>query len=52
MKRYDEKTHQVYSVSKIVLNEYKIPAGEYGIVKKFFDGILMGNEERIVVKKD
>ncbi len=49
---YDEKTHQVYSAAKIVLNEYKIPAGDYVVVKKFFDGVLLGNEERIVVKKE
>ena len=49
---YDEKTHQVYSAAKIVLNEYKIPAGDYVGVKKFFDGVLQGNEERIVVKKE
>jgi hypothetical protein len=48
---YDEKTHQIYSVAKVVLNEYKIPAGDYADVKKFFDGVLLGNEERIVVKK-
>ncbi len=49
---YDEKTHQVYSAAKIVLNEYKIPAGDYVMVKKFFDSVLLGNEERIVVKKE
>jgi hypothetical protein len=49
---YDEKTHQVYSAAKIVLNESKIPAGDYVVIKKFFDGVLLGNEERIVVKKD
>jgi hypothetical protein len=49
---YDEKTHQVYSASKVILNEYKIPAFEYGAVKKFFDGVLLGNEDRIVVKKE
>ncbi len=49
---YDEKTRQVYAVAKVVLHEYKIPATDYAMVKKFFDGVLMGNEERIVVKKD
>ncbi len=48
---YDDKSHQIYSVAKVVLNEYKIPAGDYAEVKKFFDGVLLGNEERIVVKK-
>jgi Domain of Unknown Function with PDB structure (DUF3857)/Transglutaminase-like superfamily len=49
---YDEKTHQVYSASIIVLDQYKIPVADYGMVKKFFDNILIENEERIVVKKE
>lgn len=49
---YNEKTRQVYAVAGIVLQTYKIPAGDYGTVKKFFDEILMGNEDRIVVKRE
>jgi arsenate reductase-like glutaredoxin family protein len=49
---YDEKTHQVYSITKVMLINYKIPANDYAVVKKFFDGVLLGNEERIVVKKE
>ncbi len=39
-------------LQKLWLHEYKIPAADYAMVKKFFDGVLMGNEDRIVVKKD
>jgi Transglutaminase-like superfamily len=48
---YDEKRHQVYSAEKVVLRQYKIPAGDYGAVKSFFDSVLQHNEERIVVKR-
>jgi Domain of Unknown Function with PDB structure (DUF3857)/Transglutaminase-like superfamily len=49
---YDEKTHEVYSASRITLSQYKIPAEDYGMIKKFFDGIMIENEGRIVVKKE
>ena len=49
---YDEKSRQVYTAASIVLHEYKIPAGDYGTVKNFFDAILMGKDERIVIKKE
>ncbi len=49
---YDEKTHQVYAAARVVLEQYKIPAVDYGIVKKFFDAISLGSEERIVIKKE
>ena len=48
---YNEKTHQVFTVAGIVLHAYKIPVGDYGTVKKFFDTVLMGNEDRIVLKR-
>ncbi len=49
---YDEKTHQVYAAARVVLTQYKIPAADYGAVKKFFDAVLLANDERIVVKKE
>jgi Domain of Unknown Function with PDB structure (DUF3857)/Transglutaminase-like superfamily len=49
---YDDKTRQVYSVAMITLNQYKIPVADYGMIKKFFDNVMIENEERIVVKKD
>jgi hypothetical protein len=49
---YDEKDHQVYSTTRIVLNEYKIPASEYYTVKNFFDAILLAYEDRIIIKKE
>jgi len=49
---YDEKRNMVYVVTKIVLNQYKIPASDYATIKKFFDAILIDKQERIVAKKE
>jgi hypothetical protein len=49
---YDEKSNQVYTSGKIVLSENRIPAADYSAIKRFFDAVLLGNEERLVIKKD
>jgi hypothetical protein len=49
---YDEISNQVYTTGKIVLFEHRIPAVDYNLIKGFFDTVLSGNEERLVIKKD
>jgi len=48
---YDGKSGIIYSASSLVLNQYKIPAKDYAVIKKFFDEILVDRQQRIVVKK-
>ncbi|MBS1597920.1 MAG: DUF3857 domain-containing protein [Bacteroidetes bacterium] len=48
---YEETTGKIFSATKIVLTQYKIPAKEYVGVKKFFDDILIDRQQRIVIKK-
>ena len=49
---YDEKSNQVYTTGKVVLFEHRIPAVDYNLIKGFFDNVLLGNEERLVIKKE
>jgi hypothetical protein len=49
---YDEKNSSIYAVAKIILNQYKIPAADYVMIKKFFDAVLIDNQQRVVIKKE
>jgi len=48
---YDNKTHRIYSVATIMLNQHKIPVSYYSTLKKFFDGTVQEKTDRIVLKK-
>ena len=49
---YDEKSSTIYAVAKIILNQYKIPAADYKIIKNFFDAVIIDNQQRVVIKKE
>jgi hypothetical protein len=46
---YNEKSNAIYSVVRMVLKEYKIPSSDYKMITKFFDDVLLDNQQRIVI---
>jgi hypothetical protein len=48
---YNETEKAVYSSAVLELKQHKIPAAQYGEVKKFFDEVLLDDGQRIVVVK-
>jgi hypothetical protein len=49
---YDAGHKSIYSSTKLILQQYKIPAADYADVKKFFDEVLLDDSQRIIVKKE
>jgi hypothetical protein len=49
---YDDRQKTIYSTSKLVISQYKIPASKYAEVKKFFDEVLMDDSQRIIIRKE
>lgn len=49
---YDEAGRALYSTTKLVLKDHRIPAAKYPEVKKFFDDVLADDAQRIVLKKN
>jgi hypothetical protein len=49
---YNEAEKAVYSTASLVLQQHKIPAAQYGEIKKFFDDVLMDDTQKIVVVKN
>jgi hypothetical protein len=48
---YDESKNALMSTASLTLLNYKIPADKYAMVKKFFDDVMVDNNQRIVIKK-
>lgn len=49
---YDKKNGKVFTATRVQLTQYKIPAVDYAMVKKFFDAILVDKQSKIVIKKN
>jgi hypothetical protein len=47
---YNEKENTIYSTAKLILQQLKIPASKYAIVKKFFDDVQLDDSQRIVIR--
>ncbi len=48
---YSAAENAIYSTAFLRLNQHKIPAAKYAEVKRFFDDVLMHDQQRIVIKK-
>ncbi len=48
---YNEKLHQIMSIARLELTEYKIPVGKFASTKEFFNQVLAEYTEKIVIKK-
>ncbi len=49
---YDAEKKQVISVSRLQLNQHRIPAAKYEQVKTFFDKLATDQSQKLVVKTD
>jgi hypothetical protein len=49
---YDKEKNQLVSITRLELTHNKIPAGKYAEVKKFFDGVLSEDTQKMVIKKN
>jgi hypothetical protein len=48
---YNEKENTITSITRLVLNEFKIPVAKFAAAKIFFDEVMEEFSEKIVVKK-
>jgi transglutaminase-like putative cysteine protease len=46
---YDEKQNRLNTSATLTLKKYRIPAGQYAAVKKFFDDLMADEQQRMVV---
>lgn len=49
---YDENQKALINTVTLELKKHKIPAAKYAEVKKFFDDVMMNENQRIVIKKN
>ncbi len=47
---FNEKENAIYSTSRLVLKQHRIPAADYAQVKQFFDDLLQEDSKRLVFK--
>lgn len=50
--QFDPATRAITVITKLILNEYHIPAARYSGVKKFFDEVQAEYAEKIVIRKN
>ncbi len=48
---YDERKHQITSIARLELTEYKIPVNKFTKANNFFNQVLAEYEEKLVIKK-
>lgn len=49
---YVKEKNQIVSVARLELSQNKIPSGKYAEVKKFFDGVISEDTQKMVIKKN
>ena len=49
---YVKEKNQVMSISRLELSHNRIPSDKYAEVKKFFDGVLSEDSQKLVIKKN
>ena len=49
---YVKEKNQIVSLARLELSQNKIPSGKYAEVKKFFDGVISEDTQKMVIKKN
>ena len=49
---YVKETNQLVSVARLELLQNRIPSDKYAEVKKFFDGVISEDTQKMVIKKN
>jgi hypothetical protein len=49
---YVKEKNQIVSVARLELTQIKIPSDKYADVKKFFDGVMSEDTQKMVIKKN
>ncbi|MBL7699159.1 MAG: DUF3857 domain-containing protein [Chitinophagaceae bacterium] len=49
---YDKENNRLVSIARLELYQNRIPAGKYAEIKKFFDGVISADGQKLIIKKN